>query len=521
MSSISINNISYFHKSPYREIFTDLTVNIDYSWKTGLIGENGIGKTTLLKIISGKLQTDKGSIVSSRNLELFSGSDKIPDNNCLDTVKALTGFTEMEQRMTVLLSENTEESIRKYSLLHEEYAGQGGYQFKASFYKELSNMGFGDEFAYRPFNTLSGGEQTKILVLALFIRKDSYALIDEPANHLDMFARKKLADYLNQKDGFLLVSHDRYLLDACTDHTVMLSSSSAQIVKGNYSAWKNAYEADLAFKERTNENLMREIKNLKKAAKERREWSEEVEKTINAAKDRGYVSARSREQMQRVLSIERRIGRMIEEKEHLKFSIKKKRELQISNTMTKSTLLSVENADYELNGREIFSDIHFTIEKGEIYAMVGPNGCGKTSLFSIITGRAEQSAGIVYVKPGIKVSAVKQFPDNIRGNVEKYLENISADIRKFTYILNYLGYKGNILDKALSRLSDGERKKIDIAGSLSEEADLYLWDEPLNFLDIETREKIEDMLMTNKPAMLISEHDRRFIENIADDIIEM
>ncbi len=521
MSSISINNISYFHKSPYRQIFSDLTVNIDYSWKTGLIGNNGIGKTTLLSLITGKLKPDKGSVASTRMSELFSGSSRMPDKNCIDTVRALTGFADTEQRMAALLSENNDESIQQYSLLHEEYTRRGGYQFKASFYKELSNMGLSDEFAYRPFNTLSGGEQTKILVLALFIKKGTYALIDEPANHLDMFGRKKLADYLNQKEGFLLISHDRYLLDACTDHIVMLNSSSAQTVKGNYTVWKNAYEADLAFRERTNENLMREIKNLKRAAKERREWSDDVEKTINAAKDRGYVSARSREQMQRALSIEKRISRMIEEKEQLKFSIKKKRDLQIQKSRTNSTLLSVENAGFSIGGKTVFNDIHISIEKGEIKAVIGPNGCGKTSLLNIITGVSAPDSGIVFHRPGIRMSVVRQFPEQKKGNVEDYLCRKNADIRKFTYIMNYLGYSGNILDKELSKLSDGERKKIDIALSLSDEADLYLWDEPLNFLDIETREKIEKMLLENKPAMLISEHDRRFVENIAEDIIEM
>lgn len=519
MPSINIDNLTYNHKSPYRSIFSDYSLNIDCSWKTGLTGKNGSGKTTLLNILSGKLALDSGIVSVPAYAMLFSGEYADTTNTGFDIVKAVCGFTAMEEKMASLLKDNSSESIDQYSDTENLYALCGGYEFESRFMKELSEMGMNEQMGHVRLNRLSGGERTRILITALFIRNDSYALIDEPTNHLDIFGRKKLADYLNRKKGFLLVSHDRYMLDACTDHIISLDKEPS-LIKGNYSVWKDAYDKQQGFIERTNENLAREIKHLKKSAADRRDWSDSIEKTIKSAGDRGYVSARSREQMQRALAIEKRIDRIIEQKESLQYERPKKRDLKINTDTGNEILLSVENAGYSINDREIFSDMHFTVSRNSITTIIGRNGCGKTTLFNAVNNEIKTDRGIISIKPGTRISYLKQIPENTVGNIMHMLEKRKTEIRKFTYVMNYLGYAGNILDKQYELLSDGERKKVEIAVSLCSDADLYIWDEPLNYLDIETREKIELLLM-EKPAMLICEHDRRFIENISDETIEM
>lgn len=517
MSHISINNISFHYASPFREIFKDFSIDIDQSWRTGLIGSNGSGKTTLLKLISGILKPDRGDIQISRpvhHCNLYVNTDSIVINVLK---QAIAPFDQWEEAMKRHIDNGNMEA---YGNIEEQYALHNGYTVESRIEQEISESGFDVSILNRSFSSLSGGEQTMLLIAAMFVNS-KYAVIDEPTNHVDIYGRKSIAEYLSHKDGYILVSHDRTLLNRCTDHTIALTPTGVEIIKGNYNAWKEQFDMRMEFEKHRNDHLKREIFQMKQSFRQRKSWSLNKEKEKIGAADKGAVGAQAKRLMKRAKNIERRMTRAIDEKEALLHDSQKERRLHIGPKNGRKSIISCDDLSLSIGGRTLFKHISFNVQRGDVLAISGRNGAGKTMLLDIICQEREPDEGYISMKGDIELYRVFQQCPYMDMPIAGLADEHDIDIRMLSYFMNYLGVQGNIINKRTDELSEGERKKLTISLSLCADADLLVWDEPLNYLDVSAREMIEAMIIESKPTIIAVEHDKTFINNVADKIIEI
>ena len=355
-----------------------------------------------------------------------------------------------------------------------------------------------EDVLYRPFDTLSNGEQTKVLLAALFLKENSFLLIDEPTNHLDINGREIVSNYLNGKNGFILVSHDRAFLDGCVDHILSINRSDIEIQKGNFSSWLLNKEFKDSFELAENQKLKKEIDRLKESSKEKANWSDRVEKTKDATTncglrpDRGYIGHKAPKMMKRSKSIEKRQASTIEEKTKLLKNLEKSDDLKITqleyhtNRFVSLTKLSIAYGE-----KCVCRDISFTIEKGDRIALTGRNGSGKSSIIKLICGEDIPYAGSFERGSQLKISYVPQDTSFLQGNLTEYASKNSIDESLFKAILRKLDFSRVQFEKDMSDFSGGQKKKVLIAKSLCEKAHLLIWDEPLNYIDVISRMQIE------------------------------
>jgi lincosamide and streptogramin A transport system ATP-binding/permease protein len=523
MASIIINSLTYYYTSPYDTIFENLSLNLSTDWKLGLIGRNGKGKTTLLQLIHKSLEPVKGEVHTGVTTFYFP---YIPANNTkftLDVIRDnIAPFKQWEREMVNLLNKGDGESLIKYSFIFEQYQLLDGYKIDALIEKEIQEIGMGMDILTRKFNTLSEGEQTRALLLSLFLKKNAFMLIDEPTDHLDLKGRMMLGEYLHNKKGYIIISHDRYFLDLCIDHVLSINKFDVRLNKGNYSQWKCNLELQENYEKRKKENLNREVKSLEIAAKKRRRWSNLKEKEKQGAYDKGFVGHKSAKLMKRALTIENRITQKIEEKKSLLKNFEKKRMLKLGTNSCSGELIAyLESVSLNYQQKDILKNISLYLREGNRIAVTGCNGTGKTTLLKVLTGELQPSEGIAFIKSGIRTCYVRQNPIWQTGYLKDLLYNHKIDETKFRNILATLWSSGEIFERPLETFSKGEIKKVELCKSFLQPYDLLIWDEPLNYLDIASREQIEVVLLENNPNMIFVEHDIAFIEKVATEIFSL
>jgi len=394
--------------------------------------------------------------------------------------------------------------------------------------RELSLLQVSEDVLYRPFETLSNGEQTKILLATLFLKENSFLLIDEPTNHLDMSARKNVSDYLKTKRGFILVSHDRAFLDNCVDHILTINKNNIEIQKGNFSSWWENKKMQDNFELAENEKLRRDITRLTIAAKRTSDWSDKVEKTKFGTRnsgvrpDRGYLGHKAAKMMKRSKTIEARQQSAIEDKAKLLKNIESAERLKISQlNFYIDRLIELENVSIFYGDKTACEHVSFTIEQGERIALWGKNGSGKSSIIKLICGENIAYTGSFRKASQLKISYVSQDTSYLRGNLTDYAAEQKIDESLFKAILRKLDFARVQFEKDMSDFSGGQKKKVLIAKSLCDKAHLHIWDEPLNFIDVISRLQIEELLLEYSPTILFVEHDTEFCKNIATKIIEL
>ena len=517
MPVISLNHVDFQYDNSQAEIFKNLHLNISTDWKTGLIGSNGRGKTTLLKLIHRELKPTAGAIDVPVQTVFFPHTPTDPRKPTFQIIKdSIAPFENWERRMERLLQDPSEKNLAEYGIIFEKFQENHGYEIDALICREIQKIGLNESLLERPFDSLSGGEQTRALIIGLFVNQQRLSLIDEPTNHLDQAAREQLAEYLSRQSGFILVSHDRHFLDCCVDHIVSLNKNDIRINKGDFSEWKYQFEIEEENERRRSQNLLSEIKQLKAAARKRRVWSGKKEKEKVGAYDKGWVGKRSAKIMQRALSAENRIQSNLDEKQKLLKNVEKDRILKIESLHDlKDELISIDQLTVRFNQTTVIEDLSISIKKGDRIAITGPNGCGKSTLLNAIFGAGEVPSGQVYEPSLLKISRAYQHPLWQSGQLRHHLQRHQIDETRFRQILGVLGIEGNIFENRLETFSMGQLKKVDLCRSLLTPAHLYIWDEPLNYVDLYSREQIESVLLESKPTLLFVEHDQRFVESVS------
>ncbi|NLP35101.1 MAG: ABC-F type ribosomal protection protein [Clostridiales bacterium] len=539
MSQIIINNLTFSYDSAYDNIFENVSFKIDTDWRLGFIGRNGRGKTTFLNLLLGKYEY-KGNITASVNFDYFPFEIEDKKAKTKEIIKnVIAPFTEWEEEMEQCLnltasgaeygpykskSEEINQAMERFGVLQELYQNHDGYIIEERIEKELRKLEVDLSVLERPFDTLSFGERTKLMLAALFLKKNNFLLIDEPTNHLDSEGRGILANYLQGKSGFILVSHDRVFLDQCIDHVLSINRANIEVQQGNYSSWKQNKNWQDQFELDKNEQLKKDINILAGAARRAMGWSDKVEasKIGGHVYDRGAVGHKAAKMMKRAKAIENRKLQAIEEKKALLQNIEQVDDLKMNVLpFPKKRIIEVENLSLYYGDREVVSNVNFTLMSGDRIVLSGSNGSGKSSILKLLLGERIRYTGEYYVASGLKISYVSQDTSYLRGRLEDFAGYYGLDETIFKTVLRQLDFSRKQFEKDIGQFSGGQKKKVLLAKSLAEPAHVFIWDEPLNFVDVFSRVQIEDLILRYQPTMIFVEHDLAFREKITTKQVDL
>jgi lincosamide and streptogramin A transport system ATP-binding/permease protein len=485
MSTIKVSNLTFSYDQSYDTIFENVSLSIDTSWKLGFVGRNGRGKTTFFNLLLGKYD--------------YSGKITADLKFCYFPLE---------------IKNKNSTSYEIASLTNPEYE-----EWKLE--KEVALLDMGTEILIRPFNTLSKGEQTKVMLAIMFLQEEYFLLIDEPTNHLDYDTRVLVSEYLKNKSGFILVSHDRKFLDNCVDHVLSINRSNIEIQNGTFSSWLENKKRQDHFELDENEKLKRDISRLELSAKQTANWANKVEASKYGAKndrfiDKGYIGHKSAKMMKRSILAKKRKENAVQEKTQLLKNIEVVEDLKLNYLNYRSErIIEVFNLSIYYENILIFENINFVVERGDRIQLKGKNGSGKTSIINLIMGLNISHSGYVYVPKDLKISYVSQDTSLLKGTLKDYSIINNIDESLFKSILRKLGFERKQFDKQIENYSEGQKKKVLIARSLCEQADLYIWDEPLNYIDVLSRIQIEELILDSNATMIFVEHDEEFSSKIS------
>ena len=500
------------------EVLRGVTFSLQKGEKMGLVGVNGCGKTTLMKLIAGEMQADGGSIHMSKDLRIgyLAQLDDIP---LTDTVwgallKVFEPVRAMERRMQDLeeqlqhLADDPETAMRltaEYQRISDEYNERQGYAYEGEMIRVLSGLGLKPEMHDRQVATLSGGERTRLSLAKLLLQKPDIILMDEPTNHLDLEAIEWLQDYLTEyKGSLLLISHDRYFLDrVCTTMGELLGGKMIKFT-GNYTEYMRKRTADFETRMKAYQLQQKEIEREKAIIERYRSFNRE--KSIKAAESR-------QKRLDRIQLLEKPV-----EEQHVRFSFQARRR-------SGEDALEVRELSKSFDGRPIFQDVSFKLRTGDRVALIGPNGVGKSTLFHILTGQMHPDQGAVRFGTNIDLGYYDQHQDSLNPD-QSILDEVWNAFPKLeqTRIRGALGlflFSGDEVFDKISQLSGGERGRVALTKLMLKQDNLLLLDEPTNHLDMDSREVLEDALADFPGTILAISHDRYFINRFADKVMVM
>jgi lincosamide and streptogramin A transport system ATP-binding/permease protein len=509
MAQIQVSNLTFSYEGSADDVLENVSFNIDTNWKLGFIGRNGKGKTTLLRLLMGDYKY-QGSITSSTYFDYFPYKISQKD---------------MEKTASELLDQ-WKPGIEEWQVL-----------------VQMNQIQIDAECLYRPIKTLSHGERTRVMLAVLFSGENEFLLIDEPTNHLDQVARDIVKNYLASKKGFILVSHDRDLLDALCDHVLVMNRSTIEVQAGNFSSWWENKEKSDAFAKAENEKHLKEIGKLKAAADRTGRWADKsegskigfdpIKETDRSISTRSYIGAKTKKMQARVKAYEKRVDRAIEEKEGLLQDIENVVDLKVMPLeYHKNILVDAQKLSLSYKGSTpLFKELTFQIKLGDRIVISGHNGCGKSSIIKAILknnaeefvdfGNLEIVDGNLNVGSGLVISYINQDTSFLKGTIEDFCQYRGLNRSLFLAILRQLDFNREQFSKNMEDFSEGQKKKVLIAASLITPAHLYIWDEPLNYIDVFSRMQIEKLILDACPTMLIVEHDTRFQEKVATEVIRL
>ncbi|MEH7430136.1 ATP-binding cassette domain-containing protein, partial [Priestia megaterium] len=297
------------------------------------------------------------------------------------------------------------------------------------FLREISYLNVDTEVMYRPFKTLSNGEQTKVLLAGLFLNEGQFLLIDEPTNHLDTDARKIVSDYLRKKKGFILISHDRMFLDGCVDHILSINRANIEVQSGNYSSWKLNFDRQQEHEEAKNQRLQKDIGRLKQSSKRATGWSNQVESSKNGTTnsgsklDKGFVGHKAAKMMKRAKNLESRQQKAIEEKSKLLENVEKTESLKLEPLECQSNeLINLTDVSVKYNDQIVNKPMSFKVEQGDRIVLDGKNGSGKSSILKLILGEPIQYTGSMNLSSSLIISYVQQDTSHLKGRLSDFIE---------------------------------------------------------------------------------------------------
>ena len=496
-----------------KKILDGLTFQVDAGERVGLLGPNGCGKTTFLRILTGEVLPDEGDVVVAPNkrMGLISQIPVYPAGYTVEDVldTAFLPLHEMEEEMTQLsqrMAEGESDSavLSRYDKLSAAFQAGGGYETDTNKNKVCNGLSIPQDMRERPFDMLSGGEKTRVNLARLILEDTDILLLDEPTNHLDLRATEWLEEYLEKFKGTVLaVSHDRYFLDKVVRRVVEIQEGKAEFYSGNYSFYAVEKERRYEEKLRQYEKEQAKIQQLEKAAEQLRIWAYSGNDKI----------------FKRAQSMEKRIERIRQTDKP-----KKDRKMAVrfgEREFRGDEVLSIKNLEKAFGERTLFAGVNLEVEGGERIALLGDNGTGKSTLIKIIMGEEEPDGGKLRKGPTVKVGYLPQiihFDHPERTLVDTMLYDLDCTAQTARNRLASFKFRGEDVFKPVSALSGGEQSRLRLCMLMDSKINLLILDEPTNHLDIQSREWIEEAVEDYEGNLLFVSHDRYFIDRFATRI---
>lgn len=523
MSNIIINDLTYYYTEYYQPVFEHVNLNLDTDWKLGLIGRNGRGKTTFLNLLNQTLQPCSGLIRMDKKTELFPYEINETYALAMDVIKEnIGGLKTIEVIMDEIITSGDESRMEEYQRVLSEYMDNDGFCMESRIKRELNYMQLPEELLEREYQSLSGGEKTKMQIIALFLRNNAFVLLDEPTNHLDIHGKEVLASYLQKKKGFLIVSHDRDFLDQVIDHVLSINKADIELEKGNYSSWKANKDAKEAFEFRTQARLVKEISSLEKLSQNKREWASVAEKTKNAhGKFERSSGSRSAQFMMHAKNAEQEAKENLEKKKELLKNYEVAQKLAIHQNMLEEPLLvSVKGLSFSYHSeRMILNHLNLSVYLGDRIWIKGGNGTGKSTLLKLLMKELLTEHEIVFAE-GLTMSQSCQEPLWKEGYLSEHVTS-KEEQQRILEFCQLFDIPNDTWERPIETFSGGEKRKLDIARAFASDNQLILLDEPLNYMDVYFREQLELAILEYEPTIIFVEHDERFGHNVATKIIEL
>ena len=513
MAVLTVSNLSKTFVE--RKLFENISFHLEKGDKVGLIGANGVGKTTLFKIITGQLSPTGGGVSKEKNLTFgymeqhsCSTPDRTVYNELLSIFEPLIKDEKRLDEIAFLIENNigdTDELVAEQFKIRERFERDGGLTYVSRTRAALNGLGFTDDEFYMPTERLSGGQRSKLSLAKLLLSGADILLLDEPTNHLDISAVNWLEGFVKEYRGtVLVVSHDRYFLDSVTNKTLEIEHGKSQMYIGNYSVFMEKKRKQQEIIEQQYENQIKEISRIEGIVEQQKRWGRE----------RNFITAASKQKQ--VDRLKEELVIPDKELEQVNFNF-------IPKCESGNDVLICENLSKSFGHKRLFDNVNIHIRRGERVFILGENGCGKTTLFKIIQRIYEQDYGSVTLGANVEVGYFDQVQSNL--NLEKSAINEVWD--EFPYLtetevrtaLGRFLFKGDNVFRQLREMSGGERARIALLKLMLKGANFLLLDEPTNHLDTGFREQLEQTLKEYTGTMLIVSHDRYFINKLADRIL--
>ncbi|WP_443715307.1 ribosomal protection-like ABC-F family protein, partial [Ruminococcus bromii] len=513
MPALSVRNLTMTFIE--RNLFTDVSFDVEERDKVGFIGANGVGKTTLFKILNGEISPVSGTVTFSKNVRPGYMEQHACNNPRADVYHELLSvfdyLSDMETEISALAhqidnkSGNLDELVERQTMLIEQFERAGGLTYKSRTRSALLGLGFSENDFTMPVGNLSGGQRSKLCLAKLLLSQSNMLLLDEPTNHLDIDAIAWLEGFLRDfKGAMIIISHDRYFLDNVTNKTIELEHNRAMVYTGSYSEFVKKKESVNESLKNKYEHDLKEIKRIEGIVEQQKRWGQAHNFITAASKQK--EADRIKDQL---VAPESELETM---RMHFEPRCESGNDVLICKNLAKS-----------FDDKQLFKNVDIHIRKGERVFIIGGNGCGKTTLFRILTGKTPMNSGEYDYGANVEIGYFDQMQQNLDLS-KTALDEVWDTFPNMTQtevrsaLASFL-FKGDEVFKPLSKMSGGERARVSLLKLMLKGSNFLLLDEPTNHLDASSREELEKTLLDYSGTMLIVSHDRYFINKIADRIL--
>ncbi len=498
-------------------LFENVSFNVYDKDKIGFVGVNGAGKSTLFKIITGEVEYDSGDLSKSREAKIgYLEQHPVSDSTRTVMEEILTVFsevTEVEEQLAKVQKDlenpggDMNALISRQAALQERFMALDGTHYKSRIRSVLTGLGFSEDVFEMPLGNLSGGQKTRIALCKILLSDTNLLLLDEPTNHLDIDSVEWLEEFLdNYKGAFIVISHDRFFLDRITNKTFEIENKHFRSYDGSYSEYIAQREIERLSEQRDYDWKVREVHRLEEVVEQQRRWKHKKNKKTHTLDN-------TRKMIER---LEKTLVEPEKAPKSMRFHFK-------ACAGGANNVLVTENLGMRFGENELFRGVDIRIKKGEKVFLLGPNGCGKTTLLKILMGQLEQASGEYKVGDNIFVGYYDQFKENLNRDKtvineiwDEYPELTQTDVRN---ALALFLFQGDDVFKDIRALSGGELARVELTKLLLQKVNFLIMDEPTNHLDIASREALESALYDYDGTMLMVSHDRYFINKLADRIL--